>query len=365
MPLKGIKILDLSRVLAGPYCAQILGDLGADVIKVEQPIVGDDTRHWGESYYLSANRNKRGIALDFKKKKDLERIFKLIAKADVVLENFKVGGLKKFELDYENLSKKHPKLIYCSISGFGQDGPMSKEPGYDFLIQGLGGLMSITGPDSNSPTKSGIAIVDLCSGLYATISILTALREREKSGLGQHCTISLLDTQASLLSYIAMAYMADKKIPKPLGNRHPTIAPYESFQTEDRPLIITIGNNQQFKSFSKILGMNWHEDAQFKSNENRVKNQKELSRLITEKLKKKPRDFWMKLFEGQSFAFGPIQNLKEMADNPQVIFNKLFQTMDDGKTPNIKSPLDFSRTGIKKYRRPPKLNEHEDADFED
>lgn len=363
MPLTGIKVLDLSRVLAGPYCAQILGDLGADVIKVEPPKIGDDTRHWGEPYYLSANRNKRGIALDFKSSEDLRRTKDLASRADVIVENFKTDGLKKFGLDYETLKATNPRLIYCSITGFGHTGPRAHEPGYDFLIQGIGGMMSITGPDAKTPTKVGVAIVDLCTGLYAATAILAALRERDRSGIGQHIDLSLLETQASLMSYLAMNYLQTGKIPVAIGNKHPSIAPYECFPTKDDLLIITIGNNHQFEIFSKVLGEKWFEDPQFQTNELRIQNRSTLSGLIAKKLKEKSRADWMDLFKDKGFPFGPVESMDGLARDPQVLARNVFNKMDDGKTPNIQSPIRFSRTPITQYRRPPKLDEDRGADF--
>ncbi len=370
MPLTGVKVLDLSRVLAGPFCTQILGDLGADIIKIEEPTHGDDTRAWSppsfegiSTYYLSANRNKRSLAADLRNKTDLNKIFELVKKADVCVENFKVGSLKKFGLDYESLKEINPKLIYCSITGFGQTGPRAHEPGYDYLIQAMGGLMSITGPDPEHPTKVGVAIVDLATGLYASIGILAALREREHSGLGQHIDLSLLEVNTALLSYIAMNFLATNKAPLPQANRHPTICPYQSFETQDRPIVVTIGNDLQFKSFAQTLNQNWHQDKRFISNELRLKNRLELQALVEEKLKSRPRDHWMGIFKNKGFPFGPILNLKELAEDPQMKARKVFTQMSDQKTPNIKNPLVLSRTPIETYAPPPKLGEYSNIDF--
>lgn len=361
LPLHGIKILDLSRVLAGPYCAQILGDLGAEITKIEDPSGGDETRKWtppefdGQStYFLSANRNKISKRLNFNSKEDLSKIHRHISTSDIVIENFKIGSLEKFGLDYESLKEKYPRLIYCSITGFGKDGPYAKLPGYDLLIQGLGGMMSITGPNALTPTKSGVAIIDLCTGLYACIGILAALREREISGKGQFIDLSLLDVSVSLLSYVAMNFLATHKIPEPIGNTHPTIVPYQAFNTKDRPLLICVGSDHQFENFCHAIETEWNKETRFVSNEQRCIHRHELATLIENKLKQKSREEWLKIFDGKGFPVGPINNLKEVSEDPQVIHRKLFTTMSDGITPCIASPLRFSRTPISVYSRPPR-----------
>lgn len=368
-PLHGIKVCDLSRVLAGPYATQILADLGATVLKVEEPSKGDETRHWGppyfentSSYYLTANRNKNAIALDFKSQKDLSRLHKLLSEADVLVENFKVGNLKHYGLDYDSLKTRYPKLIYCSITGFGQTGPLSHDPGYDVLIQALAGLMSITGPNAQTPTKVGVAVADLATGLYAVISILAALRERDSSQLGQHIDLSLYDTQVSLLANIGMNFLTTKQIPQAMGNHHPSIVPYGTFETKDRPILLSIGNDHQFERLSLTLGEDWHHDSRFSTNESRVKNREALEGLMNQKLQTQLRDHWLKRFHNQGFPFGPIQNLEEIENHPHTKAREIFTTMDDGRTPCIKSPMRFSRTPIESYRKPPRLNQ--DPDFE-
>ncbi len=362
LPLEGLKIVDLSRVLAGPYATQILGDMGADVLKVERPEIGDDTRAWGppffegtSAYFLSANRNKKSIALDLSQAKDRSELLSLISKADVLVENFKVDGLKKYGLDFESLQKKYPRLIYCSISGFGQTGPLAREPGYDVLIQAMGGIMSITGPSENQPTKVGVALADLMTGLYAVIGILSAIREREYSQRGQRIDLSLFEVQISSLINIAMNFLVSKEVPKPMGNDHPSIMPYGVYETKDKPILLAIGNDAQFKLFSESLSQRWHEDEFFQSNEQRVLHRSKLKALIHQELKNRTRDEWMDVFKERGFPFGPILNLEEIMAHPQAVARNIFTTMDDQKTPCIRSPLHFSRTPIVSYKRPPPL----------
>lgn len=370
-PLHGLRVLDLSRVLAGPYATQILGDLGADVIKIEEPTHGDDTRAWGppyfddqSAYYLSANRNKRSRAMDLQNPAHLAELHKLLEKSDVLVENFKVDSLKKFQLDYASLAKKYPRLIYCSITGFGQTGPRAHEPGYDVMIQAMAGLMSITGPSESEPTKVGIAIADVSTGLYAVIGILAALRERDRSGLGQHLDLSLFDTQTSLLINVGMNYLCSGEVPKPLGNQHPSIVPYGAYQTKDSWILLSIGNDHQFERFCQCLGMTWHKEARFQTNTQRVENRGALNALIHQQLAMEPTSEWLERFQDQGFPFGPIQNLKEVREDKQSQARDLFTTMSDGKTPCLRSPLRFSRTPIEEYLSPPRLNRDPSASFD-
>lgn len=373
LPLAGLRVLDLSRVLAGPYAAMVLGDLGADVIKVEHPR-GDDTRQWGppeheglSAYYLTANRNKRSRVLDFTRPDDHAALLALIAGADVLIENYKVGDLARHGLDFATLHARHPRLIYCSITGFGQTGPHAARAGYDALIQAMGGLMSITGPDPAHPTKVGVAIADLTTGLHAVIAVLAALRERERSGLGQHCDLALLDSQVSVLANVAMNFLCTGEVPRPLGDAHPTIVPYQSFATADRPLMLAVGNDRQFAGLCRALGEpQWAEDPRFASNPARVRHRGLLVPMIGDRLRTRPRDHWLAVFAaaGDGFPHGPVQDLAELADDPQQRARGLFTTMDDGVTPCLKSPLGLSRTPIRSYRRPPDLGEHADATWE-
>ncbi len=373
LPLAGLRVLDLSRVLAGPYAAMVLGDLGADVIKIEHPR-GDDTRRWGPpehdglaAYYLTANRNKRSRVLDFTDPGDHAALLELIAGADVLIENFKVGDLARRGLDFATLHARHPRLVYCSITGFGETGPFAARAGYDALIQAMGGMMSVTGPDAEHPTKVGVAIADLGTGLHAVIAVLAALRERERSGLGQHCHLALFDSQVSLLANLAMNFLCTGEVPRPLGDAHPTIVPYQSFLTADRPLMITIGNDLQFVGLCRALGEpQWADDPRFCSNPARVQHRAALVPMIADKLRAHPRDHWLAVFGAlvDGFPHGPIQDLGELAGDPQQRARGLFTTMDDGRTPCLKSPIGLSRTPVRSYRRPPALGEHGDATWE-
>lgn len=370
LPLAGLRVLDLSRILAGPSAAQLLGDLGADVIKIEHPL-GDDTRRWGPpdfeggaAYYLACNRNKRSRVLDFKRPADREVLLSLLAGADVLLENFKVGDLARHGLDYAALAPRCPRLVYCSITGFGQTGPDAGRVGYDALIQGLGGLMSITGQDAEHPTKVGVAVADLGTGLYAVVAILAALLERSRSGLGQHIDLALLDTQVAGLANIAMNFLCTGEVPRPLGNAHPTIVPYQSFATADRPLMLAVGSDPQFASLCVALGEpGWAVDPRFVTNPARVAHRAELVARLEQRLSQKTRDEWLQIFAAATpqFPHGPIRDLAEVAADPQVTHRGLFIAMDDGRTPCLKNPIVFSRTPIDHYRRPPHLGEHPDA----
>ncbi len=370
--LAGLRVLDLSRILAGPYAAQILGDLGADVIKIEHPDKGDDTRQWGPPfwgdsavYYLTANRNKRSRAIDFTTAEGRDALHALLATADVLIENYKVHGLAKYGLDYASLRERYPRLVYCSITGFGQTGPMAEEVGYDALIQAMGGLMSITGPDAATPTKVGVATTDLTTGLYAVIAILAALRERDRSGLGQRCDLSLLDAQVSALANVGMSFLATGAVPRAMGNAHPTIVPYQSFDTADAKLMLAIGNDAQFARFAERLGEPWAKDPRFATNPARVANRAALVAEIAARLRGATRATWLARFEGGGFPFGPVNALDELAREPQVAHRALFTTMSDGKTPCLQSPIRLSRTPVEAYRTPPALDEHPDATFDD
>lgn len=369
--LAGIRVVDLSRILAGPYAAQILGDLGADVIKIEQPGRGDDTRRWGPPfldgtavYYMTANRNKRSRAIDFTTEEGKDALFELLEQADVLVENYKTGGLAKYGLDYASVAARCPRLVYCTISGFGSTGPYAEQPGYDALIQAMGGLMSITGPGPGQPTKVGVAITDLMSGLYATIAILAALRARDETGRGQHCEISLFDTQVSALANVAMSFLATGVVPQPRGNAHETIVPYQSFATADAPLMIAIGNDAQFAELARRLGEAWADDPRFATNPARVAHRDTLVALLSARLKERPRAAWLEVFRGASFPFGPIQDLGELARDPQLRARDLFTTMGDGRTPCLRSPIRLSETPIAAYRPPPRLDADKDARFD-
>lgn len=364
LPLAGLTILDLSRVLAGPFATQILGDLGAEVIKIESP-AGDDTRSWAppsinhESvYFLSTNRNKRGAVLDFGQEPDRQVLFELLKRTDVLVENFKVGGLKQWGLDFPSLTERFPQLIYCSITGFGQTGPYAQRPGYDALVQAMGGLMSITGTKDN-PYKVGVAITDLVTGLYAVIAILAAINERGRSQLGQHIDLSLLESQISILSHRAMDYLATGEVPQPQGNAHANIVPYQTFSTRDVPVFLAVGNNRQFSTLCRVLNMSWDRDARFATNPQRVQNRSELIAQIQRELVKYSSGDLLDRLQQAGIPAAPINDIAALAKDPQVLARDVFTTMTDGKTPCIRSPIRYSRTPITSYQSPPRKGEHQ------
>ncbi len=326
-PLAGIKVLDLSRVLAGPWCTQLLADLGAEVIKIERPGNGDDTRHWGPpwhgegkdrvaAYFLSANRGKKSAAIDFAEREGAALVRKLADQADVVVENFKVGGLKKFGLDAETLRAGNPRLIYASITGFGQSGPYADRSGYDFIIQGMGGMMSVTGlPDGEpggGPMRAGVAIADLFTGLYTCTSILAALFGREKTGAGTTIDMALFDTQIAVMANQASNALISGKDPPRQGNTHPNIVPYQPFAATDQPIIIAVGNDRQFARLAEICGHSeWTNDERFASNGARVANRDEMVRLISDAIAKKPATEWLDQLEAAGIPAGPINRISQ------------------------------------------------------
>jgi len=333
--LNGIKVVDLSRILAGPWSTQTLADLGADVIKIENPKHGDGTRAWGPpfvsgessapdaAYYTACNRNKRSITIDFSQSKGAELVRTLCRDADVFVENFKVGGLQKYGLSYDQLKEENPRLIYCSITGFGQTGPYAARPGYDFLIQAMGGLMSITGePDSvpgGGPVKTGVAICDLFTGMYATVSILAALRYRDRSGAGQHIDCSLLDTQVAMLANQASNWLIGGMSPTRMGNDHPNVVPYKSYATSEGHIIITCGNDGQFQRLCKVLDLpELGQDARFVTNADRIANRQELDDLLSTAIRKFSRSDLLVRLEEVNVPCGPIQTIPEVFDNEQV-----------------------------------------------
>ncbi|MDO4683284.1 MAG: CaiB/BaiF CoA-transferase family protein [Lautropia sp.] len=380
--LSHIRVLDLSRVLAGPWAGQMLADMGADVIKVERPGSGDDTRGWGPpwlkdeqgaetsvaAYYLCANRNKRSITIDMTKPEGQALIRRLAAESDVVLENFKVGGLKQYGLDYESLKAVNPRLVYCSITGFGQDGPYAPRAGYDFLIQGLGGLMSVTGrPDGEEgggPMKVGVALVDILTGLYATNAVLGALAWRERSGEGQHIDMALLDVQVACLANQAMNYLATNSNPKRLGNSHPNIVPYQDFPTADGYMILAIGNDGQFARFCEIAGApELANDTRFATNRARVENRATLVPLLKKLTVERNTADWIKALEAKAVPCGPINTLADVFADPQVQARGMKVTMPHpvaGQVPLVASPMKFSATPVDYRLPPPMLGEHTD-----
>lgn len=381
-PLSGMRVLDLSRVLAGPWCTQILADLGAEVIKIERPSTGDDTRHWGppwlkgkdgkstpqSGYFLSANRGKNSVTVDIGKSEGQKIIRELAAKSDILVENFKTGALDKKGLGYEALSAINPGLIYCSITGFGHTGPMANHSGYDYLIQAQSGLMSITGvADGNpgaGPQRVGMAVADLTTGMNATIAILSALHHRNKTGEGQQIDMALLDVQVSWLANQALNYFCSGQIPQRTGEYHPNLVPYQPFPTSDGQVIIAVGNNSQFKRLCEALGNpELASDPLFLTNSDRVTNREDLiSRISEATLRRSSRD-WMDLLASVDVPCGPIQNIAEVFEDPQVLARNMKVELEHpelGRIPGVANPIKFSRTQQIYGKAPPLLGEDTD-----
>lgn len=367
--LNGVKVLDLTRVLAGPQCTMILADLGADVMKVEAPGGSDETRFWGppfkngvSAYYLCANRNKRSITVNLKTEKGREIIRALARESDVLIHNFKSGSMEKWDLDYDLLQEINPRLIYCSITGFGETGPYSHLPGYDYIIQGMSGLMSITGSEESGPIKIGVAMVDILTGLYSAISIEAALLERERSGNGQKIDMSLMDTAVSSLANVASNYLLSGNVPRRLGNDHPNIVPYSIFKALDGELIIAVGNNQQFAKLCKVMGIDEvTSDEKFCTNKARVENKHELRRILENHLQLKPVQEWLEIFSQNNIPCGPIHTIDQVFSHPQVIARDMMVSVDHpeaGRVNLVGSPIKLSRTKIKVKRHPPIAGEH-------
>ena len=375
-PLEDINILDLTRVLAGPTSTQILGDLGANIIKIERPLSGDDSRNLGppyldknlkkpmeSSYFLSVNRNKNSVELDFTKKEGQELAKKLIKKCDVLVENFRAGNLKQYGLDYKSIKKINPEIIYCSITGFGQNGPYSKRGGYDYLVQAMGGIMSITGEKKGNPTKIGVGVSDIITGLYSTIGILSALRFKELTGKGQHLDISLMDSQVSWLSYVAQNYLISGEIPKRIGNDHPSIVPYQTVKAKDGLMVLAIANDRQFKEFCEYAKIsNLINDPKFKTNSSRVKNRCDLNKIINKVIKKKTIKQWVEGLVKVNVPCGPINNIQQVFEDKQVKSRKMVISMKHSKSKNkkiklIANPINFSESKIQYKKPPPKLGQ--------
>ncbi len=378
--LSHIRVLDLSRILAGPWAAQMLGDLGAEIIKVERPGAGDDTRGWGppyvkdangndttdSTYCLSANRNKKSVTIDFTRPEGQKLVRELAARSDVVIENFKVGGLEKYGLDYESLERINPALIYCSITGFGQTGPYAPRAGYDFLIQGLGGLMSFTGrPDEEpggGPMKVGVALADIMTGMYSATAILAALTYRAETGVGQYIDMALLDVQVGVLSNQAMNYLHTGVLPKRMGNAHPNVVPYQDFHTSDGYVIIAVGNDTQFARLAQAIGKpEWASDPQFSTNSQRVKNRDSLIAAMNDITRTRTTDEWVELFESIGIPCGPINDLEHVFKDPQVIARNMQISMHHpkyGNMPLVANPIRLSETPVQYRHAPPALGEH-------
>jgi crotonobetainyl-CoA:carnitine CoA-transferase CaiB-like acyl-CoA transferase len=368
-PLHGITVLDLTRVLSGPYCSMLLADMGARVIKIEQPGKGDDTRGWGppflegeSAYFLSINRNKESVTLDFKQPDGRAVLDRLIAKADVLVENFRPGTLTKVNLDYASLAEKHPRLIYCSISGFGQTGPRRREAGYDAVMQGEGGLMSITGAAGGTPFRLGVAIADIVSGMFAAQGITLALYARERSGRGQAIDIAMLDSVIALLTYQAGICFANGAAPPRLGNRHPTIVPYETFSAADGDFVLAVGNDDQWRRFCAVAALG--EDARFATNRQRVTNYDELRPILAERLRTRTRAAWIEGLTAAGVPCGSVRDLAEVFADPQVAARDMIATLEHAIAGPLKvlgTPLRLSDTPGAIRTPPPLLGEHTEA----
>ncbi|MBE0408681.1 MAG: CoA transferase [Anaerolineales bacterium] len=371
-PLKGIRVIDLSRILAGPYCTMLLGDMGAEVFKVEQPGSGDGSRQWGppwigseSAYYLSVNRNKKSLTLNLKNPEAQDILRQLIDHADIVVENFKPGTLRKLKLDFESLSINRPELIYCSITGYGQDGPYRDRPGFDFMIQAQGGIMSVTGPVEGPPYKVGVAILDISAGLHAAIAILAALYHREQTGLGQYIDIALLDTQVSWLVNVAHNYFATGLKPERFGNAHPNIVPYEIFPTQDSHLALAIGTDGQYQLFCKVVDRPdlWN-DERFQTNASRVEHRQTLIPLLQKLFREKPTSAWVDLLTQSGIPAGPINDIPTIMNDPQILSRQMVQTVEHptlGIIDQLGHVAKFSATPATIRLAPPLLGEHTES----
>lgn len=381
-PLAGIKVLDISRVLAGPWCGQMLADMGAEVIKIERPQSGDDTRHWGppwlsgsaeSAYYLCANRGKRSVTVDMAKPEGQAVIKQLAAQSDVVLENFKVGGLKKYGLDYSSLKALNPGIIYCSITGFGQESPYAHRAGYDFMIQAMGGIMSLTGKPDNEPgggpVKSGVAFTDIFTGLYAANAVLAALYQRRDSGEGCHIDMALMDVQVGVLANQALNYLTSGQVPQRLGNAHPNIVPYQAFATADGHMILAVGNDEQFKRFCQVIEQpQLAFDIRFATNGARVEHRSELVPLIETILTRRSTDDWLAAFEAVGVPSGPINTLDRVFNDPHVQARGLKQTLPHpqaGQVDLVANPIRMNGVSMSATTAPPSLGEHTERVLEE
>ena len=373
-PLKGIKVVELARILAGPWAGQLLGDLGAEVIKVESE-QGDDTRAWGPpfierdndvsaAYFHGCNRGKKSITVDLSTSKGQERIKKLVKESDILIENFKVGGLKKYGLDYESLKTNNKALIYCSITGFGQDGPYATRAGYDYIIQGMSGLMSITGEPGGPPLKTGVAVTDIFTGIYASTAILAALHQRKETGLGQHIDMSLLDSAVAILANQGMNYLSTGNSPGRMGNFHPNLSPYQVFECSDGHIIIATGNDQQYQRLCDVLQCpELGKNPKFLSNAKRVENRHELDEVLSRKTRNWKKAKLLKRCEVTSIPAGPINSLDEVFSDKQIIHRGMKLSLDG--IPSIRSPIRFSESELNLDKPSPKLGEHNSVIFPD
>lgn len=378
-PLSHIRVLDMTRVLAGPWTGQNLADLGADVIKIERPGKGDDSRAFAppyikdeagndtkeSAYFCCANRGKRSVTVDISKPEGAQLVRDLAAKVDVLLENYKFGDLTRYGLGYEQLKAINPRLVYCSITGFGQTGPDREKPGYDFMIQGMGGIMSVTGERGEGPQRVGIPIADIMTGMYSSIAVCAALAHRAETGKGQHLDLALLDCQVAVLAYQAMNYLSTGVPPGRTGNVHPNIVPYQPFHTADGDVIIACGNDNLFKKFCEVADcMHLLQDARFATNADRVRNRAEIEPIIDAITRKRTTKEWVNTLEQAGVPCGPINNLKEVFEEPQVKARGMLQHLPHsqvGTVPQVVSPMKFSETPLAFRSAPPVLGEHTDA----
>ncbi|HKB10750.1 MAG TPA: CoA transferase [Vicinamibacterales bacterium] len=381
-PLDGVLVLDLTRVLSGPYCTMLLGDMGARVVKIEQPNKGDDTRAWGppflypggqqppaggreggeSAYFLSINRNKESVTLDFKQPAGREVLDRLIARADVLVENFRPGTLTRRGLDYRALAARHPRLIYCSVSGFGQTGPRRSEPGYDAVMQGEGGLMSITGSADGPPYRLGVAIADIVSGMFAAYGVAVALLARERTGKGQEVDVAMLDAVAALLTYQAGNFFASGKVPTRLGNRHPSIVPYETFAASDGDFVLAVGNDDQWRRFCAVAELT--ENPRFATNRQRVTDYGELRPFVADRLRTRPRDYWIGKLTAAGVPCGSVRNLQELFDDPQLGAREMIARVEHatiGQLRTLGVNVKLSDTPGAVRSAPPVLGQHTDA----
>ncbi len=386
-PLHGLRVFDLTRILAGPTCAQLLGDLGAEVIKIERPGAGDDTRKWGppyikdeagqeteaSAYYLASNRNKRSLTLDISKPAGQALAKRLIGRCDILIENFKAGTLPRYGLGYDDLKADHPELVYCSITGFGQTGPYAPRAGYDYLAQGMGGLMSLTGAPEGAPTKVGIGIADIMCGMYATVAILAALRHRDQGGGGdgnggggQYIDLGLLDTQVAWLTYEGLNYLTSGTLPKRVGNQHPNVVPYDVLPAADGSFILAVGNDAQFARFCEFAGSpELAADPRFATNADRVRNRAALYEVLPGLTAEKPVQVWLEGLTERGVPCGPVNTLDQVFADPQVVHREMRVTLPypgarGGEIELIGNPIKYSKTPVDYRRPPPRLGEHTD-----
>jgi formyl-CoA transferase/CoA:oxalate CoA-transferase len=368
-PLEGITILDLTRVLSGPYCTMLLADMGARVVKIEQPGKGDDTRAWGppflegeSAYFLSINRNKESVTLDFKQPEGQAVLRRLIAKSDVLVENFRPGTLTKLGFDYKALAAQHPRLVYCSVSGFGQTGPRRNEPGYDAVMQAEGGLMSITGPPDGQPFRLGVAIADIVTGMFAAYGVSMALFAREKTGRGQEVDVAMLDSVAALLTYQAGSYFATGQVPARLGNRHPSIVPYETFAAADGDFVLAVGTDDQWRRFREVA--NLPDDPGYATNHQRVTSYDEFRPLVADALRRQPRQHWIERLTAAGVPCGSVRNFKELFDDPQIEAREMIARIEHSTIGSLRAlglPVKLSDTPGAVRTPPPLLGQHTDA----